>query len=93
MTYTGFLSKDHVTSFYKIADIVIAPSVYDHCPYTVLEMMASRIPLIVSRINGLDELLSDDHCDVLVPVDRDYKLILPYCRELLFFLQEQAGNG
>ena len=68
VTYTGFLSKDHVTSFYKIADIGIAPSVYDHCPYTVLEMMASRIPLIVSRINGLDELLSDYQCLIVDPV-------------------------
>jgi len=68
VTYTGFLSKDHVTSFYKISDIGIVPSVYDHCPYTVLEMMASRIPLIVSRINGLDELLSDDQCLFVNPV-------------------------
>jgi glycosyltransferase involved in cell wall biosynthesis len=68
VTYTGFLSKDLVTSFYKIADIGIAPSVYDHCPYTVLEMMANRIPLIVSRINGLDELLSDDECLFVNPV-------------------------
>jgi len=68
VTYTGFLSKDLVTSFYKIADIGIAPSVYDHCPYTVLEMMANRIPLIVSRINGLDELLSDGECLFINPV-------------------------
>lgn len=68
VTYTGFLSKDLVTSFYKISDIGIAPSVYDHCPYTVLEMMASWIPLIVSRINGLDELLSDDQCLFVDPV-------------------------
>jgi glycosyltransferase involved in cell wall biosynthesis len=68
VTYTGFLSKEHVTSFYKITDIGITPSVYDHCPYTVLEMMASRIPLIVSRINGLNELLSDDQCLYVDPV-------------------------
>ena len=68
VTYTGFLPKETVSSFYKIADIGIAPSVYDHCPYTVLEMMANRIPLILSRINGLDELLSDDQCLFINPV-------------------------
>jgi glycosyltransferase involved in cell wall biosynthesis len=31
-------------------------------------MMANRIPLIVSRINGLDELLSDGECLFINPV-------------------------
>jgi glycosyltransferase len=68
VTYTGFLTRDLVTSFYQVADIGIAPSVYDHCPYTVLEMMANRIPLIASRINGLDELLDDNSCLFVDPV-------------------------
>lgn len=67
ITYTGFLPKETVTSFYKVADIGIAPSVYDHCPYTILEMMANRIPLIASRINGLDELLTDEECQFVNP--------------------------
>ncbi len=68
VTYTGFLPGETVTQFYKIADIGISPSVYDHCPYSVLEMMANRIPLIMTRINGLDELLSDDECIFINPV-------------------------
>ena len=68
VTYTGFLPGETVTEFYKIADIGIAPSVYDHCPYSVLEMMANRIPLIMTRINGLDELLSDEECIFINPV-------------------------
>ena len=68
VTYTGFLPGETVTEFYKIADIGISPSVYDHCPYSVLEMMANRIPLIMTRINGLDELLSDEECIFINPV-------------------------
>lgn len=66
--YTGFLKKELVMSFYHAADIGIVPSIYDHCPYTVLEMMASKIPLIVSRINGLDEILDDKQCLFVNPV-------------------------
>lgn len=66
--YTGFLNKELVTSFYYAADIGIVPSIYDHCPYTVLEMMANKIPLIVSRINGLDEMLDDNQCMFVNPV-------------------------
>jgi glycosyltransferase involved in cell wall biosynthesis len=60
--YTGFLNRELVASFYHAADIGIVPSIYDHCPYTVLEMMANKIPLIVSRINGLNEILDDNQC-------------------------------
>jgi glycosyltransferase involved in cell wall biosynthesis len=66
--YTGFVSRDLVASFYAVADIGIVPSVYDHCPYTVLEMMAAGIPLIASRINGLDEILDDSCCLFVDPV-------------------------
>ncbi|OFY67378.1 MAG: hypothetical protein A2V64_11795 [Bacteroidetes bacterium RBG_13_43_22] len=68
VTYTGFIQKDMVSLFYRIADIGVVPSVYDHCPLTILEMMANRIPLIVSRINGPDEMLNDDQCLFVDPV-------------------------
>jgi len=66
--YPGFLPKDLLAAFYKVTDIGIVPSIYDHCPYTVLEMMANKIPLILSRINGLDELLNDSQCLFVNPV-------------------------
>jgi glycosyltransferase involved in cell wall biosynthesis len=68
ITYTGFIPSDKVTDFYKIADVGVVPSIYDHCPYTVLEMMAHKIPLILSRINGLDEMLGDGQCLFVDPV-------------------------
>jgi len=67
ITYTGFVPSDKVTDFYKIADVGVVPSIYDHCPYTVLEMMAHKIPLILSRINGLDEILEDGLCMFVDP--------------------------
>ena len=69
--YTGFLSRELVSSFYHAADMGIVPSIYDHCPYTVLEMMANKIPLIVSQTNGLDEILDDNKCLFVNPVLSD----------------------
>ena len=68
ITFTGFLPKTRVLEFYQVADIGIIPSVYDHCPYTVLEMMAHKIPLILSRIDGLNEMLDDSQCLFIDPV-------------------------
>jgi len=67
VVYTGFLEKELVNSFYKVADIGIVPSIYDHCPYTVLEMIANKIPVIASRTNGLDELLDESSCFFIDP--------------------------
>jgi glycosyltransferase involved in cell wall biosynthesis len=67
VTFTGFLSEETVRSFYLISDIGIVPSIYDHCPYTVLEMMASRLPIIISRISGIDEILSNKDCLFINP--------------------------
>lgn len=68
ITYTGFLQKDLVASFYKIADVGIVPSLYDHCPLTILEMMSNKIPLIVSKTNGIDEMLNDHECIFIDPI-------------------------
>lgn len=57
--------------FYQVADIGIIPSVYDHCPYAALEMIAGRIPLIMSRIDGLNEILDNSECVFIDPVPDD----------------------
>ena len=71
ITFTGFIPLDQMKNFYQIADIGVVTSVYDHCPYTVLEMMAYNVPMIVSRINGLDEILDDEQCFFIDPVFKE----------------------
>lgn len=73
--YTGFLPEGKVKLFYKIADIGLVPSVYDHCPYAALEMIASRLPLIMARIDGLNEILDDSECLFIDPLlDDNYTI-------------------
>lgn len=75
---TGFLKKEIVEQFYCIADLGVVPSIFDHCPYTVLEMIANRVPLIMSRIDGLDEILNDNQCLFVDPqVDVEGNVTIP----------------
>jgi glycosyltransferase len=90
--YTGFLPKELVISFYRVADIGIVPSIYDHCPYTVLEMMANRIPLIASRINGLNEILDDNQCLYVSPVLSSVGEISFSIKELSDIILKMAEN-
>jgi glycosyltransferase len=62
VTFTGYVQKEQLFKFYQIADMGIIPSIYDHCPYSVLEMISFRIPLIMSNIEGLNEILTDNQC-------------------------------
>lgn len=76
ITYTGFLPVEKLKAFYDIADICVVLSKYEQCPYTVLEMIAHKIPLILSRINGLNEILNDSQCLFINPIiDKKGELI------------------
>lgn len=67
ITFTGFINQSQLEKFMQIADIGIAPSVYDHCPYSILEMVANRIPLILSEVDGLTEILDNKQCFFIKP--------------------------
>jgi len=56
VSFTGYIDFGLIKQLYKIADIGIIPSVYDHCPYVALEMMLNKIPLVISNIEGLNEI-------------------------------------
>lgn len=64
---TGFLHTEQISLFCKIDDIGIILSIYDHCPYTVIEIIASRWPLIMSGVEGLKEILDNSECRFIYP--------------------------
>ena len=92
VTYSGFLPKDQLFDIYRIADMGIVPSVYDHCPYTVLEMMAFKIPIIASRINGLDEILDDSNCVFIDQCSDESGEISFDIQQISAAILELAGN-
>lgn len=77
VTFTGFVEPEYMKKLYRIADIGIIPSVYDHCPYVALEMLCNNLPLIVSNTEGLNEIIKKDQCIYLTPyVDEEGNVAL-----------------
>lgn len=68
---TGFLSKEWLQKWYTIADIGILPSLMEQCSYTAIEMRFWRIPIIVSAVDGLDEMFENEKDCLKIPVHYD----------------------
>ena len=57
VTFLG--SIKNVVPLYAAADVYVQPTFYDPCSLVVLEAMASGLPVITSRLNGVSELMTE----------------------------------
>lgn len=62
ISITGFISKERLEEIYQIADIGVLPSLNEQQPFVVLEMVNNEIPLIMSDIKPLQDLLTNEEC-------------------------------
>lgn len=59
ITLTGNLSKEQLYEFYILADVGVVSSYAEQCSYTAIEMMASKLPIVVTDVGGLNELIDN----------------------------------
>lgn len=65
---TGFVPNNEVYKYYKTASIGVVPSVWeDAAPLVTVEIMASGLPLIITKTGGAPEYASKD--TIIVPKD------------------------
>ncbi len=60
-----------VPGLLKAADAFVLPSAWEGLPITMLEAMAARVPCVVTRAGGVDEILEDGKSGLVVPA-RDH---------------------
>lgn len=63
--FHGFKSNPY--DYLAHADALLMPSMHEGLPYVLLEAMSLRVPVIVSNVGGLKEVLSDGINALLVP--------------------------
>lgn len=56
-----------VNQYLPFFDIYVQPSRWEGMPFATMEAMASRVPVVATRVGGLPELLEDGREGLLIP--------------------------
>ena len=67
VTFAGFQSQGAVAALLDQSDMLVLPSFAEGVPVVLMEAMASRIPVIASRVAGVPELVEDGVVGYTVP--------------------------
>jgi glycosyltransferase involved in cell wall biosynthesis len=59
ITFLGKPNREELIKFYNVADVLLAPSLYEGFGLTILEAMACGTPVITSNISSLPEVAGD----------------------------------
>lgn len=82
--FPGQLDREEMAALYHSADVVLNPSLADNMPNSVLEAMASGVPIVATRVGGVPWIVRDGETGLLVPPG-DHEamagLVLRLCRE------------
>ncbi len=61
VTIMGYTGKKVLEDLYNLCDLAIMPSIVEQCSYVALELINAQVPLIVSSISGVTELLPAEY--------------------------------
>lgn len=91
VSFSGWQARESLPDIYRQATLFVNPSRHEGMPNTVLEAMASGLPVLASRISGNEELVTEQ-TGVLVPAE-DADALRAALQELLpnAALREQMG--
>lgn len=67
-------TMDNAAQYLKAFNIFCLPSIKEGLPYTLLEAMAARLPVIVTRVGGMVEVIEPDVNGLTVPPKKPREL-------------------
>ncbi|THF61776.1 glycosyltransferase family 4 protein [Pseudothauera rhizosphaerae] len=66
--YTGRIDNAEIPALYASADCMLNPSTVDNMPISILEALASGVPVVSTRAGGIPDMVAHEVSALLVPV-------------------------
>ncbi len=67
--FVGRLGPGEIEKFYQGADIMLNPTTVDNMPNSILEALASGVPVISSNVGGVPYMVEHEKTALLIPVN------------------------
>jgi glycosyltransferase involved in cell wall biosynthesis len=67
VTFTGRLDRDAMAAAYREADVLLNASLVDNMPNSLLEAMASGVPVVSTDVGGVPFIVTHERTALLVP--------------------------
>jgi glycosyltransferase involved in cell wall biosynthesis len=90
--FKGWVARDCVAEHYRRASIFVTATTWEGMPNTVLEAMASGLPIVGTQASGLQELVRDGVNGYLVPI-RDSAALAEALAQLIDNSYERQRMG
>jgi glycosyltransferase involved in cell wall biosynthesis len=74
VVFTGPIDGERVVELYRSADVALNPSDVDNMPTSVLEALASGVPVVSTDAGGVRHLVRHEDSALLVPVGDDERM-------------------
>lgn len=74
IAFLGFLNNKEMIQFFASTDIFVMPSRFENAPITLIEALASGIPIVASDVGGIPEILCDGKYGILVEPENPIEL-------------------
>lgn len=94
LTFPGWVDQNTVASLLSEADILVLPSHAENLPVAILEGLSYSLPIVVTPVGALPEMLTDGKDALFVPIG-DAKKLAEALRKLLVspFLRTELGEN
>jgi glycosyltransferase involved in cell wall biosynthesis len=67
VVFTGRVENEQIAGLYRSADVMVNPSLADNMPNSVLEALASGVPVVSTHVGGVPYLVQHEKTALLVP--------------------------
>lgn len=92
ISFTGYLNEKDLYELYAIADMGVVPSLYEDFGYVAIEMMMYCLPVIVTDIGGLSEIVVDNVSGLKIPAlnnDNLNTVSQILCEKIIYLLENE----